>query len=242
MNNQLKLTSLLLGLLLLWGCGPAVTETTAVQQTAATNTPVPVEQTAPPTPTAVAPTADEAEQPDPTQPVVETDTVQPQTFTPTLEPTSTPEPPPADTPTPFPATPTEAIAESAETGIAADVLSVGVRGEPGAYTFSVEIASPDTGCDQYADWWEVLSEDGQLLYRRILLHSHVNEQPFSRTGGPVTMAADDVVWVRAHMNTGGYGGQVLKGSPAAGFQPAEAAADFAAGAETLPPLPAGCNF
>jgi len=71
--------------------------------------------------------------------------------------------------------------------ILADVLSVEVTGSPNAYQFSVKIASPDTGCEQYADWWEVLSEDGQLLYRRILLHSHVNEQPFVRSGGPVNI-------------------------------------------------------
>ncbi|MCB0054175.1 MAG: hypothetical protein KDE24_32035, partial [Caldilinea sp.] len=67
----------------------------------------------------------------------------------------------------------------------ADVFGVTVRGDDGAYQFSVEIASPDTGCNQYADWWEVLDSDGNLLYRRILTHSHVDEQPFIRSGGPV---------------------------------------------------------
>ena len=82
----------------------------------------------------------------------------------------------------------------------ANVLSVQVTGNPGAYQFAVEIASPDTGCEQYADWWEVVSQDGQLLYRRILLHSHVDEQPFTRSGGPVEVAADELVYVRAEGN------------------------------------------
>jgi hypothetical protein len=71
------------------------------------------------------------------------------------------------------------------TGIEADVVDVSVSGDVGSYIFAVTIASPDSGCAQYADWWEVLGADGSLLYRRVLLHSHVTEQPFVRTGGPV---------------------------------------------------------
>ena len=66
-------------------------------------------------------------------------------------------------------------------------VSVDVTGEENAYTFSIGILSPDTGCDQYADWWEIVSLDGDLIYRRILAHSHVNEQPFVRSGGPVAI-------------------------------------------------------
>jgi len=67
----------------------------------------------------------------------------------------------------------------------ARVTKVTVSGEANNYNFSVTIASPDTGCDQYADWWEVFTEDGVLIYRRILAHSHVTEQPFTRSGGAV---------------------------------------------------------
>ena len=126
--------------------------------------------------------------------------------------------------------------------VIADVLSVTATGETNAYQFNVEVSSPDTGCDQYADWWEVLSENGQLLYRRVLLHSHVNEQPFTRSGGPVPINEDTVVYVRAHMNEGGYGGSVLKGSVASGFKVVDVEADFAADVESLPPLPEGCAF
>lgn len=124
----------------------------------------------------------------------------------------------------------------------ADVLAVEATGEPGAYRFEVRISSPDTGCDQYADWWEVLSEDGELLYRRILAHSHVDEQPFVRTGGPVAVEPDRVVWVRAHMNPGGYGGQAMRGSVAGGFEPAELDPGFAREVVEQEPLPEGCRF
>lgn len=124
----------------------------------------------------------------------------------------------------------------------ANVLSVEVSGEPSAYQFSVEISSPDTGCEQFADWWEVFNEDGQLLYRRILLHSHVDEQPFTRSGGPVPIAADMVVYVRAHMNTVGYGGTVMKGSVQDGFESVEVEAGFGSDLERIPPQPEDCAF
>jgi len=124
----------------------------------------------------------------------------------------------------------------------ADVLSAQVTGEPGAYQFAVEIASPDTGCEQFADWWEVVSEDGQLLYRRILLHSHVDEQPFTRSGGPVDINAGDVVYVRAHMNTTGYGGTVMQGTVQDGFKPVEVETGFGSDLERIPPQPEDCAF
>ena len=126
--------------------------------------------------------------------------------------------------------------------ISADVLSVKVAGDAGKYQFSVEVSSPDIGCDQYADWWEVLSEDGQLFYRRVLLHSHVDEQPFIRSGGPVSIDENTVVFVRTHMNTVGYGGQVLKGNVASGFAPFDLEAGFAKEVESQLPLPEDCAF
>ena len=69
----------------------------------------------------------------------------------------------------------------------AKITAVECTGGPNNYTLSVTIESPDTGCDQYADWWEVFYPDNTLIYRRILSHSHVNEQPFTRSGGPVVL-------------------------------------------------------
>jgi len=124
----------------------------------------------------------------------------------------------------------------------ADVTKVQVSGSPGGYYFSVTIRSPDKGCAQYADWWEVLGTDGKLLYRRVLLHSHTNEQPFERSGGPVPIQAETGAWVRAHMNTSGYGGAALKGSVKSGFTAATLPPGFAADAATQAPLPDGCAF
>jgi hypothetical protein len=124
----------------------------------------------------------------------------------------------------------------------ADVQDVSVTGIDLEYSFSVTLKSPDTGCRQYADWWEVISPDGELIYRRILLHSHVNEQPFTRSGGPVEIEKDQEVIVRAHMNNTGYGGMALQGTVSGGFEKIVLAADFADSLEKEDPLPTGCNF
>ncbi len=124
----------------------------------------------------------------------------------------------------------------------ANIVSVNATGTLGAYTLSVGIRSPDLGCRQYADWWEVLGEEGALIYRRILTHSHVDEQPFVRSGGPVAIPPDQVVWVRAHMHPGGYGGTALKGSVQTGFAKGELSPQFAADLAKSPPLPQSCAF
>lgn len=124
----------------------------------------------------------------------------------------------------------------------ADVVSVEVSGEQGAYTFSVTVDSPDEGCERYADWWEVISPQGELIYRRVLLHSHVGEQPFTRSGGPVQIEVDSIVWVRAHMHPDGYGGSAVRGSAGKGFESAELERNFASHLEEIPPLPNDCDF
>ena len=128
-------------------------------------------------------------------------------------------------------------------GVGADVTAVRASGSPGAYTFSVTIQSPDTGCDQYADWWEVLTPEGELVYRRILAHSHVDEQPFTRSGGPVDVQASARVILRAHMSVGGYGGTAFAGSVGSGFSADPSlTAEFAPDLSEASPLPSQCAF
>ena len=124
----------------------------------------------------------------------------------------------------------------------ADVIAVDVSGSEGSYTFAVTLSSPDTGCDRYANWWEVLDRDGNLIYRRILGHSRVDEQPFTRSGGPVDVAADQVVFVRAYMHPTGYGGIAFTGTAADGFQAAPELPSIDPGVESADPQPDGCAF
>lgn len=130
----------------------------------------------------------------------------------------------------------EAPADEAE----ANVMAVEANGESGDYTFAVTVRSPDTGCDQYADWWEVVSADGKdLIYRRILAHPHIDEQPFTRSGGTVPIPPDSTVVVRAHMNNQGYGGQAMRGTPAGGFSATDLPPDFG---KNIDPASPECRF
>lgn len=51
----------------------------------------------------------------------------------------------------------------------------------GTWRFDVTISHPDTGWDHYADGWRILDMNGAELGMRVLVHPHVNEQPFTRS-------------------------------------------------------------
>ncbi|WP_299676700.1 hypothetical protein [uncultured Dokdonia sp.] len=129
-----------------------------------------------------------------------------------------------------------------ENTVEAAVVSVVATAVGDTYTFNVGISSPDTGCDQYANWWEVVAEDGTLIYRRILAHSHVNEQPFVRSGSTMNIIANQEVIVRVHMNTTGYSVNGYKGSVANGFTTFMISEDFANELANQSPQPNGCAF
>jgi len=122
------------------------------------------------------------------------------------------------------------------------ITGVSASGDAGSYNFSVSIASPDEGCSQYADWWEIISPDSVLIYRRVLAHSHVDEQPFTRSGGPVNIDEAKQVLIRAHMNNLGYGSRIFSGSVSEGFSSDSLRADFASGLSSQNPLPSSCAF
>ncbi len=124
----------------------------------------------------------------------------------------------------------------------ANITAVTTQGDEDGYTFNVTIKSDETGCDQYADWWEILKADGTLVYRRILAHSHPNDQPFTRSGGPVKITQDEMLYIRAHMNKLGYVGDVYSGSVVEGFIKVETQTSFPDSVEKLDPLPEGCAF
>ena len=124
----------------------------------------------------------------------------------------------------------------------ADVVGVSISGAPGDYSVSVTVLSDDRGCGSYVDWWEVISEEGELLTRRVLLHAHVDEQPFTRSMGGLKVQPGERVIIRAHMNDAGYGSTVMRGTVADGFTQGELSTDFAAELETQRPLPANCTF
>jgi len=93
----------------------------------------------------------------------------------------------------------------------ADVTAVKVEhGADGRYTFHVTIEHADEGWDHYADRFEIVGPDGTVLGTRVLLHPHVDEQPFTRSLEEVDIPADvHSVTVRAHDSKHGSGGREM---------------------------------
>ncbi|MEC4672586.1 MAG: hypothetical protein VST68_00220 [Nitrospirota bacterium] len=76
--------------------------------------------------------------------------------------------------------------------------------------FTVTVRHTDDGTSHYADRWEVLSLDGNLLKTRKLHHPHVKEQPFTRSVSGVRIPpSTKQVRIRAHDSVHGYGGKDL---------------------------------
>ena len=98
----------------------------------------------------------------------------------------------------------------------ADVLyAKAVQAADGTWTFHVTVHHPDAGWDDYADGWDVLSPDGTVLkpdpdspFTRLLLHPHVNEQPFTRSQSDIVIPPGVTqVRIQAHDLIDGYGGR-----------------------------------
>ena len=150
----------------------------------------PVKPIDPPTPLSASPTSpDVAHTPTPSPEVA---------FTPTLSPGVT------HTPT-----------SPAEGPGNADVTHVrAVQSADGSWTFHVTVEHPDTGWEDYADGWDVVTEgvvikpDPSSPFTRLLLHPHENEQPFTRSqSGIVIPEGVTLVQVRAHDLADGFGGR-----------------------------------
>lgn len=93
----------------------------------------------------------------------------------------------------------------------ADVVDVKVRrNASGTYDFDVAVKSVDKGWNHYADAFEVLAPDGTLLGRRVLLHPHETEQPFTRELYGVKIPGGIArVTVRARHKPKGYDGKTM---------------------------------
>ena len=80
----------------------------------------------------------------------------------------------------------------------------------GKFTISVTVEHGDDGWDHFADAWEVLTPDGDVLAVRKLAHPHVNEQPFTRSKSGIEIPANVTeVIIRAHDLEHGYGEKTI---------------------------------
>lgn len=71
-----------------------------------------------------------------------------------------------------------------------EIVDATARKSGGSWTFSVTLRHEDTGWDHYADLWQVYTPEGELLGERVLLHPHVDEQPFTRSLSGVEIPDD----------------------------------------------------
>ena len=94
----------------------------------------------------------------------------------------------------------------------ADVLAVDTDcDEERVCKFDVTVKHDDQGWSHYANRWEVLAPDGEVLATRILAHPHDQEQPFTRSLTGVVIPAELTgVILRAHDLVHGYGGQEIR--------------------------------
>jgi hypothetical protein len=73
--------------------------------------------------------------------------------------------------------------------------------------FSATVAHGDTGWDHFANRWDVVDAEGNVLASRQLRHPHIDEQPFERSLGRVRIPhATKSVTIRANDSVHGLGG------------------------------------
>jgi hypothetical protein len=93
----------------------------------------------------------------------------------------------------------------------ADVLTADVNcNSESICSFSVSVRHDDKGWEHYANRWEILDTDGNVIGVRELAHPHDNEQPFTRSLSNVKVTGDITeVVIRAHDSVHQYGGKEL---------------------------------
>ncbi len=92
----------------------------------------------------------------------------------------------------------------------AHVLNVKIeRMADNSLTVYATVQHDDEGWKHYADRWEILDMQGNLLDTRVLMHPHT-EEPFTRSLPRVKIPAETKkIRVRAHDNIHGYGGREI---------------------------------
>ena len=92
-----------------------------------------------------------------------------------------------------------------------DVLGArAVKEGANLWRFEVTLKHADEGWDHYADRWDVLTPDGEVLGTRVLYHPHVREQPFTRSlGGVAVPEGVTKVLIRGHDKVHGTGGREM---------------------------------
>ena len=122
------------------------------------------------------------------------------------------------------------------------------------YDISVTIQSPNEGCNRYADWWEAITEEGELLHRKILDSSQGFEHQFTSNALIDILDPDQTIIIRGHFSEDidsyrygygtGYTTQSMKGqvSQPSSFQQVRLPSQFAARVERQGEQPKECKL
>jgi hypothetical protein len=82
------------------------------------------------------------------------------------------------------------------------------QGNDGLWKFDTTVRHNDEGWDHYADAWQVVDSEGNVLTERVLTHPHDTEQPVTRGQSNIDIPSGlTQVIVRAKCNVHGFGGQ-----------------------------------
>ncbi|MHA2247112.1 MAG: hypothetical protein ACXADY_19360 [Candidatus Hodarchaeales archaeon] len=76
------------------------------------------------------------------------------------------------------------------------------------YRFNVTLFHDDDGEEGYADFWIVETLNGTELGKRLLTHAH-GSQEFARSGTIIIPESNEIVVIRGHDQTHGFGGQAI---------------------------------
>jgi hypothetical protein len=92
----------------------------------------------------------------------------------------------------------------------ADVLEVRIApNNDNGLQVSATIQHADEGWQHYADKWEIVDMEGNLLDTRVLLHPH-SPEPFTRSLSHAKIPSHvKKIRVRAHDSVHGYGGKEI---------------------------------
>jgi len=90
----------------------------------------------------------------------------------------------------------------------ADVVRATAQKSGSTWTISATVRHADEGWKHYANSFQVLTMDGNVLGTRVLVHPHVNEQPFTRSLSGVKIPETiKKIRIRAGDVVHGYGGK-----------------------------------
>jgi len=91
-----------------------------------------------------------------------------------------------------------------------DVVDVSIESQgDGKFVINATLLHADTGWDHYANRWDVLDENGQVIGVRELAHPHVNEQPFTRSLSLSIPESVKTITVRANDSVHKLGGKTI---------------------------------